>query len=545
MHTCRTRPSTSPTETSPSTSAPRSSPAATSRRRSPRHSAATSTSRRDDARASTRSSSAWARSQAGRSASSASSSASGPTPRPAASRSSGSTAAGPASSSSTSSAARVDDGRRRGQAGRLARLPRHRQHQLRHQARRVDARGRRVARRAPRARSRRSSTTWSPARPAAGRRRPRHLTSPVVRPSRPPVEARCAHDTGQPCAIGRHPRRPGCASRSASRSSSTASTSRSPEGRSSPCSGPNGAGKTTTVHILSTLIAADGGEVQVAGHDVAREPDAVRAAIGVTGQFSAVDALLTGEENLRLMADLRHLGKAEGRAGASPSCSSGSTSSRPRSKPVSTYSGRHATPARPGDDPRRRPPDHLPRRADGRTRSPQPPRRCGRSIRDLVDERRHDLPDDAVPRGGGSARRPDRGPRPRPARRRGHAGRAQAPGPGRPHPTRVRRRGRARQGRPAPSTRDPRRRGAGPPGPERRRHRLAAGRSSTGSMPRRSTSTGSSVADARPRRRLPVPHRRPRCREGSRVDDRANRSSSPIRRRCCGGTSAACAATRR
>ncbi|RJQ82171.1 ATP-binding cassette domain-containing protein [Amycolatopsis panacis] len=77
--------------------------------------------------------------------------------------------------------------------------------------------------------------------------------------------------------------------------------------------GPNGAGKTTTVHILSTLLAPDGGEVRVAGHDVRREPDEVRAAIGVTGQFSAVDDLLTGEENLRLMADLHHLGRAEGR----------------------------------------------------------------------------------------------------------------------------------------------------------------------------------------------------------------------------------------
>ena len=77
--------------------------------------------------------------------------------------------------------------------------------------------------------------------------------------------------------------------------------------------GPNGAGKTTTVHILSTLIAADGGDIQVAGHDVGRDPDAVRAAIGVTGQFAAVDNQFTGEENLQLMADLRHLGKAEGR----------------------------------------------------------------------------------------------------------------------------------------------------------------------------------------------------------------------------------------
>src|SRR2546426_12245808 len=77
--------------------------------------------------------------------------------------------------------------------------------------------------------------------------------------------------------------------------------------------GPNGAGKTTTVQILSTLIGADSGEVRVAGHDPLREPAVVRAAIGVTGQFSAVDNLLTGEENLLLMADLHHLGRSEGR----------------------------------------------------------------------------------------------------------------------------------------------------------------------------------------------------------------------------------------
>jgi ABC-2 type transport system ATP-binding protein len=77
--------------------------------------------------------------------------------------------------------------------------------------------------------------------------------------------------------------------------------------------GPNGAGKTTTVQILSTLISADSGEIHIAGHDLARDPDAVRAAIGVTGQFSAVDNLLTGEENLLLMADLHHLERREGR----------------------------------------------------------------------------------------------------------------------------------------------------------------------------------------------------------------------------------------
>jgi ABC-2 type transport system ATP-binding protein len=77
--------------------------------------------------------------------------------------------------------------------------------------------------------------------------------------------------------------------------------------------GPNGAGKTTMVHILSTLVRADAGDIRVAGHDPARRPDDVRAAIGVTGQFSAVDKLLTGEENLLLMADLHHLGRREGK----------------------------------------------------------------------------------------------------------------------------------------------------------------------------------------------------------------------------------------
>ncbi|WP_163508111.1 ATP-binding cassette domain-containing protein [Fodinicola acaciae] len=77
--------------------------------------------------------------------------------------------------------------------------------------------------------------------------------------------------------------------------------------------GPNGAGKTTTVNVLTTLVRPDGGTVRVAGHDLASETKAVRAAIGVTGQFASVDDLLTGEENLRLMADLQHLGGREGR----------------------------------------------------------------------------------------------------------------------------------------------------------------------------------------------------------------------------------------
>jgi ABC-2 type transport system ATP-binding protein len=102
--------------------------------------------------------------------------------------------------------------------------------------------------------------------------------------------------------------------------------------------GPNGAGKTTMVHILSTLIGADGGEMSVAGHDLAAEPDAVRAAIGLTGQFSAVDNLLTGQENLVLMADLHHLGHAEGRRRAAALLDRFGLADVAK-KPAATYSG--------------------------------------------------------------------------------------------------------------------------------------------------------------------------------------------------------------
>jgi ABC-2 type transport system ATP-binding protein len=74
--------------------------------------------------------------------------------------------------------------------------------------------------------------------------------------------------------------------------------------------GPNGSGKTTTVNLLTTLLRSDDGAIEVAGHDVAVDPADVRAVIGVTGQFSAVDDLLTGRENLRLVADLCHLPRA-------------------------------------------------------------------------------------------------------------------------------------------------------------------------------------------------------------------------------------------
>jgi ABC-2 type transport system ATP-binding protein len=102
--------------------------------------------------------------------------------------------------------------------------------------------------------------------------------------------------------------------------------------------GPNGAGKTTIVRILSTLIAADSGQIRVAGCDPATDPNGLRAAIGVTGQFSAVDDLLTGEQNLRLMADLNHLGRAAGRRRVVQLLDEFELSEA-AGKPLSTYSG--------------------------------------------------------------------------------------------------------------------------------------------------------------------------------------------------------------
>ncbi|MEW1643936.1 ATP-binding cassette domain-containing protein [Streptomyces sp. NPDC091219] len=102
--------------------------------------------------------------------------------------------------------------------------------------------------------------------------------------------------------------------------------------------GPNGAGKTTIVKILSTLVTADAGRLQVGGHDLANDPQAVRTTIGVTGQFSAIDGLITGEENMLLMADLHHLPKREGRQVAAELLDRFDLTDAAK-KPASTYSG--------------------------------------------------------------------------------------------------------------------------------------------------------------------------------------------------------------
>lgn len=102
--------------------------------------------------------------------------------------------------------------------------------------------------------------------------------------------------------------------------------------------GPNGAGKTTTVRVLSTLLRPDGGTVRVAGHDALRHPDRVRAAIALTGQFAAVDELLTGTENLRLMARLSHLPPDEERSRPAALLAAFDLTDA-ADRPVRTYSG--------------------------------------------------------------------------------------------------------------------------------------------------------------------------------------------------------------
>jgi ABC-2 type transport system ATP-binding protein len=102
--------------------------------------------------------------------------------------------------------------------------------------------------------------------------------------------------------------------------------------------GPNGAGKTTAIHILSTLVRPDRGTAVIGGCDVVGDPDGVRALIGLTGQFSAVDGLLTGEENLLLMARLRHLGAKRSKTRAGELLEQFDLVEAAR-KPLSTYSG--------------------------------------------------------------------------------------------------------------------------------------------------------------------------------------------------------------
>ncbi|WP_092800630.1 ATP-binding cassette domain-containing protein [Klenkia marina] len=102
--------------------------------------------------------------------------------------------------------------------------------------------------------------------------------------------------------------------------------------------GPNGAGKTTVVRILSTLLRADGGRAEITGLDVATQADQVRAVIGLTGQYAAVDEYLTGEENLEMVGRLYRLGKKESRARAGQLLERFDLTDAAR-RPAKTYSG--------------------------------------------------------------------------------------------------------------------------------------------------------------------------------------------------------------
>ena len=149
-----------------------------------------------------------------------------------------------------------------------------------------------------------------------------------------------------------------------------------PEGTIFSLLGPNGAGKTTAVKILSTLISADPGtgDIHIGGHNLATDPQAVRAAIGVTGQFSAVDNLITGEENMLLMADLHHLSRREGRRAAAELLERFDLVEAAK-KPDLHLLRRHETAPRHRHDAGRQPADHLPRRADHRPRPALPAQR--------------------------------------------------------------------------------------------------------------------------------------------------------------------------
>ena len=253
------------------------------------------------------------------------------------------------------------------------------------------------------------------------------------------------------------------ASPTASRSCSTGSTSTSPRDPSSPCSAPTAPARprrSTSCPPSSRPMPA---RSRSAGSTSSAQPDAVRRLIGVTGQISAVDGQFTGEENLRLMADLLHLGR-DGAGGASPSCSSGSISStRPRS-PRSTYSGgmrrRLDLAMTLVGEPRIIFLDEPTTGLDPRSR-----RVMWDIVRELVADGVTILLTTQYLEEADRLASPDRPARRRAGGRRRYAGRAQAARAGRERPARVRRRGcagaRRRDARPAVARRArPRARGA-------------------------------------------------------------------------------------
>src|SRR3954469_21332327 len=194
--------------------------------------------------------------------------------------------------------------------------------------------------------------------------------------------------------------------------------------------GPNGAGKTTVVRILSTLLQPDAGRAEVAGLDVLTQADQVRASIGLTGQYAAVDEYLTGSENLEMVGRLYRLGKRESRLRAGALLERFELTDAAH-RPAQTYSGgmrrRLDTPPRGARPParHRRLADRpaagaVPRRADDRARPTQPAGHVGVHRRPGAG-RDDDPAHHPVPRGGRPAGRPDgrhrQGPGDRPRHR--------------------------------------------------------------------------------------------------------------------------------
>ncbi len=135
--------------------------------------------------------------------------------------------------------------------------------------------------------------------------------------------------------------------------------------------GPNGAGKSTTVLMLTTLLPPTSGSARVGGFDVVEQGAEVRAVIGAALQEAALDPVLTGREHLRLQGALHGFTRTDRRSRADALLERvGLTEAADRK--VGGYSGRHEAPARPRARARARPPHPLPRRADDRTRHPEP-----------------------------------------------------------------------------------------------------------------------------------------------------------------------------
>nr|AIA14749.1 ABC transporter [uncultured bacterium] len=189
--------------------------------------------------------------------------------------------------------------------------------------------------------------------------------------------------------------------------------------------GPNGAGKTTLINILSTLVSPDSGTATVAGFDVVTQREQVKRVISVTGQSAAVDEVLTGEENLRMMGRLSGLSAAESARRATELLERFDLVDAAR-KRVKTYSGGMRRRLDLGISLLLTPPVVFLDEPTNRPRHPQPTGPVG--CHPLARRERDDDPaHHPVPRGGGPARRPHRGARARADRRGGHSRRAQGP----------------------------------------------------------------------------------------------------------------------